>query len=368
MYITQSSSLTTRPPASPAVAKPGPEAANSQPHVRESHRDQLDVYNASRKAGNAVSGVVTGIAGHVGGNLGLLLPTVGETYRNLWRAETIGPYAKFVGSIVALAGIPMVAAGALLASPFQGIAEAFKGEATYPLIEDSSVDIAHRLTGNAERPATLLGKAIENMREFGDKKLAPGQQPWDIPVNKIFKGALDGLEFLMVKVPVQAAKLAKKGVILAKDGVVAGAKAVKKGAIETAKFTREYAPKLAGATLAGVTSALIAGPAGLLIGAGISVVLAARDIKHALTDSDRSLGSRVGGVAKTLAYIPVGPVMAGLAIKENFGRSFAEGWDGHPIEAIKTTGRAVIEKAKEALHPQEAPQASQPETSQKETR
>ena len=79
-------------------------------------------------------------------------------------------------------------------------------------------------------------------------------------------------------------------------------------------------------------------------------MLAAKDIKAAVTDKDRSLASRLGGIAKTLAYIPVGPVMAGLALRDNFSRGFSEGWNGHPIESIKTTGKAVMEKAREALH------------------
>jgi ATP synthase F1 gamma subunit len=43
-------------------------------------------------------------------------------------------------------------------------------------------------------------------------------------------------------------------------------------------------------------------------------------------------------------------VMAGLALRDNFSRGFSEGWNGHPIESIKTTGKAVMEKAREALH------------------
>ncbi len=327
--------------------------------VKEEYSDQADVYNASRNVGNKVSDAVTGVTGHVAGNVGLLLPTVGETYKNLWKAETIGPYAKFVGSIVALAGIPMVAAGALLASPFQGVAEAFKetSDSENPLVQDSTAEVAARITSKETKPSTLLGKAIVNMREFGDKKLGPNEEPWDIPVDKILHGALDGINFLMVKVPVQAAKLVKRAAVLAKDSAIEGAKLAKKGAVNSAKFVKEYGPKLCAAAVAGTVSTLIAGPAGLVIGVGISVALAAKDVKAAFTDKDRSLGSRVGGVAKTLAYAPVGPVMAGLAVKENFTRSFSEGWDGHPVEAIKTTTRAVMEKAREALHGQKETEA-----------
>ena len=337
-----------------ATAPPAAKAPETKPRIKEDYHDQADIYNGSRKIGNKVSDAFTGLTGHVTGNVGLILPTVGETYKNLWRAETIGPYAKAVGSIVALAGIPMVAAGALIASPFQGVAEAFGDDyrPDRPLVEESSSKVAQKLTANDGKPATLLGKAIVNMREFGDKKLAPGEEPWDIPVDKIFKGALDGLNFLMVKVPVQTAKLVKRAAILAKDGAVEGAKLAKKGAVNTAKFVKEYAPKLAMAAAAGLVSTVIAGPAGLVIGVGVSLALAGRDVAAAFTDSDRSIGSRVGGVAKTLAYVPVGPVMAGIAVKQNFARSFSEGWNGQPVEAIKTTGRAVMAQAKEALRGQ----------------
>ena len=340
-------------PTGLATAPVAPKAPEKRTVLDYSYEQQANTFNKSREVGNKVSSALIGVTGHVTGNVGLIPATVGETYKNLWKAETIGPYAKAVGSIVALAGIPMVAGGALVAAPFRGVAEAFKSERDgeySPLTKDSTASVAKRITSEEDGPDTLLGKAITNMREFGDKKLEPGEEPWDIPVNKIFKGALDGLNFLMVKVPVTTAKVLKKA-------AVAGAKAAKKGAVNTAKFTKEYAPKLAGAALAGVTSAIIAGPAGLVIGAGVGLALAARDIKHAFTDSDRSLGSRVGGVAKTLAYIPVGPVMAGLSIKENFGRSFVEGWNGHPVEAIKTTGKAVVAKAKEALHPHQSQEA-----------
>lgn len=315
--------------------------------VKEDYQAQADTYDISRQAGNKVSSAVIGVTGHLTGNAGLLLPTVGETYKNLWKAETIGPYAKAVGSVVALAGIPMVAGAALVASPFMGIAEAFKSNNTGTdsvLVEDTTARVAQRITSSEDGPDTLLGKAIGQMREFGDKKLEPGEEPWDIPLNKIFKGALTGLNFLMVKVPVKTAQIMKKA-------AVEGAKATKKAAVSTGRFVKEYAPKLAGAAVAGVTSAVIAGPAGLVIGAGVGLALAARDIKDAFTEPDRSIGSRVGGVAKTLAYIPVGPVMAGISVKENFGRSFAEGWNGHPVEAIKTTGKAVMANAREALNP-----------------
>lgn len=334
---------TTQPPVPATQNEPPTETVE---RVKDEFSTQAEIYNGSRNAGNKVSEAVTGLIGHVGGNVGLVLPTIGETYRNLWRAETIGPYAKSIGSIVALAGIPLVAGGALVASPFMGVAEAFKDDDySYdrkPLTDGSTADVAKRITSSEDGPDTLLGKAIVNMQEFGDKKLAPGEEPWDIPVDKIFKGALEGLNFLMVKVPVQVGKALWKG-------TKATYRAGKTAAVESAKAVKKYGPKLAMAAAAGITSTLIAGPAGLAIGVGVSAVMALRDIKNAITDKDRSLGSRVGGVAKTLAYIPVGPVMAGMSVKENFGRSFQEGWDGKPMEAIKTTGKAVIAKAKEAL-------------------
>jgi hypothetical protein len=335
--------ITGRPPAVDA-AKTEPAPKETVDRVKDEFETQADIYNASRNAGNQVSEAFTGVLGHVGGNVGLVLPTIGSTYSNLWKAETIGPYAKTVGSIVALAGIPLVAGGALIASPFMGVAEAFKDDdySNAPLVDNSTADVSKRITSAEDGPDTLLGKAIENMQEFGDKKLPPGEEPWDIPLNKIFKGALEGLNFLMVKVPVQVGKALYRG---GKATYKAGKTAV----IKSAKAVKTYGPKLAMAAAAGITSTLIAGPAGLVIGVGISAVMAARDVKDAIFDKDRSFGSRVGGVAKTLAYIPVGPVMAGMSVKENFGRSFSEGWNGEPVQAIKTTGKAVIEKAKEAL-------------------
>lgn len=342
-----------KPPAGLPPA-PGPQdQPPPPPSLKEEYETHADVYNGSRAIGNKVSGVLTGVTGHLVGNVAQMPAMVASTYKNLWKAETIGPYAKTVGSIVALAGIPMVAAGALIASPFMGIAEAFQRNGrSYDdlLTKDTTAAIARRLTDRKEEPATLVGKAIQNMDEFGNKKLAPGEEPWDIPLDKIFKGALDGLEFLMVKVPVTAYKIGKRAAIATKDAAVEGAKLAKKGAIEAGKFVKKYGPKLAAATFSGVTSALIAGPAGLVIGSGVGLMLAARDIKTAVTAPDMSIGARVGTVAKTLAYIPVGPVMAGIALRDNFSRGFSEGWNGHPVEAIKTTGKAVIAQAKEALH------------------
>lgn len=324
------------------------------PHTRnEAYEVQADVYNASRAVGNKVSGVLTGVLGHTVGNVAQLPSMVGSTYKNLWKAETIGPYAKYIGSVVALAGIPLVGAGALVASPFMGIAEAFQRNGkSYDdiLTKDTTPVIAGRITNAQSEPATLVGKAIQNMNEFGNKKLAPGEKPWDVPLDKIFKGALDGMEFLMVKVPVTVYKVGKHAVIAGKDLAVEGARLAKKGVVNGAKFVKEYGPKLAAAAFSGVTSALIAGPAGLVIGTCVGLALAGKDIKAAITDKDRTFGSRVGGVAKTLAYIPVGPVMAGLALKDNFARGFSEGWNGHPLDSIHTTGKAVIDKAKEALH------------------
>ena len=306
--------------------------------VKDGYSDQADIYNASRNVGNKVSEAFTGVTGHVTGNIALLPKTIGSTYRNLWKAETIGKYAKAVGSVVALAGIPLVAGAALISSPFFGIGEAFKGDDynpdAPPLVNGETADVADRITSKEDGPDTLLGKAIVNMQEFGDKRLAPGEEPWDIPIDKIGKWALDKMEFLMVKVPVAAWKFGKETV---KAGYKAGKTAVK----ETYKFGKTYLPKLAGAAAAGVASTLIAGPAGLMMGVGVSLAMAARDIKDAVVELDP------GKALKTLAYIPVGPVMAGVSMKENFGRSFAEGWDGKPWDAIKTTGKAVLANAKE---------------------
>lgn len=332
--------ISGQPPSGETNTTPAP--TETVERVKDEYLDQADVYNISRNAGNEVSEAFTGVLGHVGGNTGLILPTITETYRNLWRAETIGPYAKTLGSVVALAGIPLVAGGALVASPFMGVAEAFNDKhSDAPIVSGSTADVADSISSKEDGADTLLGMAIENMQEFGDKKLAPGEEPWDIPVNKILKGALDGFNFLMFKVPYRLVKAGWKG-------TKATYKAGKKAAIKTAKTVKKYGPKLAMAAAAGAVSTAIAGPAGLAIGVGISALMAARDIKDAIFDKDRSIGSRVGGVAKTLAYIPVGPVMAGMSVKENFGRSFVEGWEGKPMEAIKTTGKAVIAKAKEA--------------------
>ncbi len=347
------SNITPKAPAGlPPVGGPQQEPPKP-PSIKEEFETQADVYNGSRAIGNKVSGVLTGIGGHLVGNVAQMPGMVASTYKNLWKAETIGPYAKFVGSVVALAGIPLVAAGALVATPFMGVAEAFqKNGRSYDdlLTKDTTTSIADRLSGGKDEPATLVGKAIANMDKFGAKKLAPGETAWDIPMDKIFKGALYGMEFLMVKVPVTAYKIGKKAVIAGKDLAVEGAKLAKQGAINTGKFIKEYAPKLAAATFSGVTGALIAGPAGLVIGTGVGLMLAGKDIKAAITDKDRSFASRLGGVAKTLAYAPVGPVMAYLSLRDNFSRGFSEGWNGHPIESIKTTGKAVMENAREALH------------------
>jgi hypothetical protein len=328
-------------PASLAQNAESGKAESSQPtemveRLKDDYEAQADIYNGSRHVGNKVSGAITGTVGHLGGNIALIPSTIGETYKNLWKAEKIGKYAKSVGSIVALAGIPIVAAGAIIASPFQGVAEAFHDESPYEkaLVQDTTSKIADRITSKEDGPDTILGKAIESMKEFGNEKLAPGEEPWDIPIDKI--------AHVMVKVPVALYKGGKKI-------VVEGAKAGKRAAVKTAKFTKTYAPKLAQAAAAGLASSLIAGAGGLLVGIGVGIALAGKELVSAVTDKDRSIGSRLGGVAKTLAYIPVGPVMAYYSVKENFGRSFSEGWNGEPMKAIKTTGQAVVAKAKEAL-------------------
>ena len=330
--------LNGKPAAAAASAAPQTERPPVYAEtIQDDFRVQADIYDTSRTVGNKLSGAVTGIAGHVGGNAALVLPAVGETYKNLWKAETIGKYAKGVGSIIALAGIPIVAAGALIASPFQGIAEAFKDESPRDkrLVQDTSGKVAERITSKEDGPATILGRSIESMREFGNEKLAPGEEPWDIPIDKI--------AHVMVKVPVALYQGTKKVAIEA-------GKAAKKVAVATKDFTKEYAPKLAGAALAGTVSAMISGPAGLVIGTGVGLALAGRDIKESVVGEDRGVGEFAKAVAKTPAYALAGPVMAFKSTKANFGRGFSEGWNGKPVEAIKTTGKALMAQAKEALN------------------
>ena len=272
---------------------PPPPPPKKELEVKDGLDNIADRYNTSRTVGNYTSGLLLGAAKETVTTT-LQAPRLAwEITENLWQAETIGPNLKILGT---LAAIP-AAVLSIPCGPFYGAYQGVSAVADArhnnldgvrpPLKKDTATDYARSVTtqtGPEDKEAkTMTGKWIQGLEELGDKKLADGEKPKDVPLlSPVFS--------------------------------IAG----------------------------GVASGALSGVAGLVIGLVAGTLTCGKEMLHSVTDKDKSFGARVGQfVAAPLNVVAMPLALGWNGLKEAAPRGFVDGWKHGPFKPVIDTGKAV---------------------------
>lgn len=139
--------------------------------------------------------MASGLSGGIGGvgafGRSVLPSTLGTTaaaFSNLWKAETIGPNLKIIGSAFVLPVVGVVAAIAapvsLVAGIVFGVGEVDSSKPREFTVGEAGVQgYGKTRTGWEKATASLK----EGLQELGNENLAPGEKPFDIPLIKTVK-------------------------------------------------------------------------------------------------------------------------------------------------------------------------------------
>jgi hypothetical protein len=109
-------------------------------------------------------------------------------YKNLWKAETIGPNLKVIGTVVAA---PLALAGAAVGLPISLLNGLYQGgdevDSSKPRQFTIGAATQEGYTSTKEGWEKLAKSAVESFEEMGNAKLAEGERPIDIPIIQSFK-------------------------------------------------------------------------------------------------------------------------------------------------------------------------------------
>ena len=286
-------------------AQAGPVATTTVPQnpptIREFKPDVhgvADVYNSSRWIGNYASGAVVNAATEEVSSIAQSPKLEWKIVSNLWKAETLGPNIKTIGT---LASLPATALS-LVAAPVVGavlgitrVASASYNLDNGPLEKDASTAVAREITGttNGGHPENLTGSLIKQLDELGTRKLEPGQKPFDVPL---------------------------------------------------------LSPAFA--VVGGALSGAIGGTVGLVAGLGAGAISGGKEVFSAVTSRDMSFGQRLGKIATAPLNLMVGPALAWKSIKEAVPRGLSDGWHYGLVKPVvdtarisSTLGESVIQEA-----------------------
>jgi hypothetical protein len=280
---------------------PPPPPPRKELQVKPELDDIADRYNTSRTIGNYTSGFVLGAAKE-SVTTTLQAPRLAwEITENLWQAETIGPNLKILGTLAALpAAVLSIPCGPFYGA-YQGVAAVAEARHNTPegvrppLKRDTATDYARSVTTPVgpedSGPKTMTGKWIQSLEELGDRKLADGEKPVDVPLlSPVFS--------------------------------------------------------LAG----GIASGALSGVAGLVIGLVAGTLTCGKEMVHSVTDKDKSFGARVGQfVAAPLNVVAMPLALGWNGLKEATPRGFVDGWEHGPIKPVVDTGKAVAGLATSVL-------------------
>ena len=137
---------------------------------------------------SGLSGGVAGTAAYARSVVGGTAGTVASAYTNLWKAETIGPNLKIIGSLLLAPAVALAAAVALPVSVGVGI---YKGAGAVDSDKPREFTVGaaaargyNETREGLQSAATSVKKGLE---EMGSEKLEPGKKPIDIPLIKTAK-------------------------------------------------------------------------------------------------------------------------------------------------------------------------------------
>lgn len=201
---------------------------------------------------SGLSGGVAGAAAYGRSVLGTTGSTTASAVTNLWKAETVGPNLKVIGSIAAA---PALVAFAALAFPVSvvagivhGVREVDPSKPRELTVGAAGVQGYAKTRGHWVEAESDMHRSFENL---GNEKLAPGEKPIDIPLIKTGKtiavgaasaavGGVTGVVCAAVstgrQVAVGVAKAATDDSLNLPGRVVAGAGAVIGGVVQGVTF------------------------------------------------------------------------------------------------------------------------------------
>jgi hypothetical protein len=192
---------------------------------------------------SAISGGVGGLGAYARSIPGAALKTTGAFYSNLWKAETIGPNLKVIGSVVAA---PVLVAGALVGLPVSLCTGLYRGAEQIDSSKPREFTIGaanHEGYGKTVSGWQRFTKSTtEGLAEMGNQKLGQGEKPFDIPLMKTAKTLAIG-----------AAGVAVGGVAGVISAVVG---TVRNAATGIAKAATDENLNVAGKVIAGVGAVL----------------------------------------------------------------------------------------------------------------
>ena len=217
--------------------------------------------------GSSLSGGVGGLGAYTSTVLQAAAGDAASMVGNLWKAETIGPNLKVLGT---LAAVPVVAVGAAVALPVCAVAGLVHGARAVDGSRPRELTIgAGAVQGFQKTRHSFQEFAANNVRElgeFGSRKLKEGEKPFDIPLLKTAKTLAMG-----------AAAAAVGGVAGAICAVVGTARQVAAG---LGRAVRDGNLNLPGKVIAGTGAILGGAVQGVAYGAGSAVSILGRGLSE----------------------------------------------------------------------------------------
>ncbi|MBN9416683.1 hypothetical protein ABS71_00130 [bacterium SCN 62-11] len=151
-------------------------------------------YLTANFTASTLSGGVAGLGAYARSAAPATLKATGSLYKNLWKAETIGPNLKIIGSVVAA---PLMLAGAAIGLPVSLAVGMYQGgdevQSSKPRQFTISAATREGYTQTKSGWESLTKSAIESFNDMGSEKLAAGEKPVDIPIIKSVKALAIGV-------------------------------------------------------------------------------------------------------------------------------------------------------------------------------
>ncbi len=169
---------------------------NQPPRLPSNLVDKIidKTYLTANFTASTLSGGVAGLGAYARSAAPSTLKATGSLYKNLWKAETIGPNLKIIGSVAAA---PLMLAGAVIGLPVSLVAGMYQGgdevQANKPRQFTIGAAAQEGYTKTKGGWESLSKSAIESFTDMGNEKLAAGEKPVDIPIIKSVKALAIGV-------------------------------------------------------------------------------------------------------------------------------------------------------------------------------
>lgn len=286
-------SPSSKPAASPSSRTQGDVPPQPELVVKPDQYDVASDYNMARRVGNRLAGGLEGLEAETVSSVVQAPCLASKMVTNLWKAETLGPNLKTLGTLAALPATALTVAASPLVGLVRGVWNAPSEHQGSPLVQDSSsLSAAHWTQAQpGDAPKTLAGGIIREFDRLGERKLAPGEKPHDVPLlSPLF------------------------------------------------------------ALTAGAACGVIGGTVGLVAGTTAGAITAARDLRKAVTEPGLSAGQRLGEVLSAPVNLVAGPVLGWKSLKEAVPRGLHDGWHHGVYAPVAETVRVSETMAESVIH------------------